>query len=238
MAVITISRQYASGGDEIARRVSELLGYQLFDKRQIARVAREVGLSEQEIIDYSEDQFKVRGFFDRLLGRSQPAVQTRVWKESAKGERVAEETQLSEETALTLVQQAVLKAYEMGNFIIVGRGGQVILKDKPGVLHVRIESPLEYRIQFLKEQIRQARQEYLADLRLRREAQDIILERDAASAEYIRRFYHVEWDSPYLYHVIFNTARLTIEQTARFIARLAAEIDELKTPEGAQVASA
>ena len=225
MAVITISRQYASGGDEIARRVSELLGYHLFDKRHIVQAASEAGLSDQEIIDYSEDNFKVRSFMDRLFSRSQPVIHTRIWKENTAGERVAEEVQLSEENALVMVQKAIVSAYHMGNFIIMGRGGQVILKDKPGVLHVRIESPLEDRIQFMKEQIRHSRQEYLADIRLRREAQDIIQERDEASSEYIRRFYHVEWDYPYLYHVVFNTSRLSIEQTSRFIVSMVTELE-------------
>ena len=39
MAVITISRQYGSGGDEVASRLCELLGYRLFDKQMMAQIA-------------------------------------------------------------------------------------------------------------------------------------------------------------------------------------------------------
>jgi cytidylate kinase len=56
MAVITISRQYGSPGNEIAVRVCEILGYHYFDKRLMAQVASEVGLSEQEIVDFSEEE--------------------------------------------------------------------------------------------------------------------------------------------------------------------------------------
>lgn len=73
MAVITISRPYGSGGDEIAVRVCEMLGYRYFDKRWMAQVAPEVGLNEGEIVDFSEDQHRPRagpelpGLFSGLL---------------------------------------------------------------------------------------------------------------------------------------------------------------------------
>lgn len=236
MAVITISRQFGSGGDEIARRVAELMGYQLFDKRLIERAAADVGLSEQEIIDFSEDNFRMKTFLERLFTRPQPLISTRVWREFGTGEMVAEKSELDELAALSLVQKAVMSAYALGKIVIVGRGGQVILKDKPGVFHVRIEAPLELRIQKMKETLRQARQEFHADIALRREAQDLILERDAASENYIKRFYNVSWDDPFLYHVLFNTARLTTEQAARFIVSLVNEFEKLPAEEESSIA--
>ena len=74
MAVITFSRQYGSGGDEVADRVRERLGYRYFDKRLMAQVASEMGLSEGEIVDFTEADYEVRGFFDRLFGRRSPRV--------------------------------------------------------------------------------------------------------------------------------------------------------------------
>ncbi len=224
MAVITISRQYGSGGDEIASRVCELLGYQHFDKRLIARATMEVGLSEQEIVDYSEENHKVRSFLDRLFGRQSVVASTRVWKEDASGARSAEEIRLNEDAALALVQKAVRSAYRAGDLVIVGRAGQVILKDNPGVLHVRVEAPLEDRIQRVKEQIKAARKLYHADIELRRDAQDLIIERDAASIDYLNRFYHVDWDDALLYHIIINTGKLSIDQAAEVIVQLVKQI--------------
>ena len=66
MAVITISRQAgSSGNEEIATRVAELLGYRYFDKRLMAKVAAEVGLSENEVVDFSEENYKVVSFLVR-----------------------------------------------------------------------------------------------------------------------------------------------------------------------------
>ena len=72
MAVITISRQYGSGGDEIASRVCELLGYRYFDKRMMAQVASEAGLSSKEVIDSRRTGTRLLASLSACLGiRSQ-----------------------------------------------------------------------------------------------------------------------------------------------------------------------
>jgi len=220
MAVITISRQFGSGGDEIADRICELLGYRRFDKRLLEQAAAESGLSAQEVIDYSEDNYRVKGFFERLFNRPIPVATVSVWREDASGTRSAESIVLDDAAALGLVQKAVRAACEVGNMVIVGRGGQMILKDHPEVLHVRIEAPMEDRIQRVKEHLKHEQKAYRADITLRREAQDMIVTRDYASADYIRQYYKVDWADPLLYHVVLNTGLLSIEEAAQIIVRL------------------
>lgn len=221
MTTITISRQYGSGGDEVAQRVAEILGYRLFDKRLIAQAAADSGLWHQEISDYSEDNHKVRGFLDRLLNRVPTIAQANVWHETADGTRVVEEVKVSEDLAVTLVEKAIRAAHSMGSMIIVGRGGQVVLRDETDVIHVRIEAPMEDRIARVKTLLRQERQTYNADIEPRREAQDRIIERDEASADYLTGFYNVKWNDPMLYHVVLNTGKLSIFQAAEVISSLA-----------------
>jgi len=90
----------------------------------------------------------------------------------------------------------------------------------PGVLHVRIIAPMENRIQRVKALLKQQRQGTTADLDLRRKAQDLIERRDAASADYIQRFYDVDWADPLLYHVILNTGELSVEMATQIILDL------------------
>ena len=220
MSVITISRQYGSGGDEIADRVCELLGYRHFDKRLIKQAAVEAGLSDQEVIDYTEDSYRVKNFIERLTGRPIPVAKVSVWKEDSKGVRSAENVVLSDDVALGLVQKAVIAAHQAGNMVIVGRGGQLILKDKPDVMHVRIEAPMEERIQRVKELLKQEKQAYQADINLRRAAQDVIVTRDFASADYIQQYYAIDWADPLLYHIVLNSAKVTVEQAAQIIVDL------------------
>jgi CMP/dCMP kinase len=232
MTTITISRQYGSLGDEIARRVCEILGYGYFDKLMIIQAARSAGLSEQEIIDYSEENYKIRNFFDRLMGRSQTVAQMRVWKEDSKGARTSEEISLDEDAALKLVQDAIHYAHTSGNVVIVGRGGQILLRDLPDVLHVRIEAPEEDRIQRVKEWLRTSDQPNGNSVDLRREAQDLINIKDGHSADYIKRFYNADWDDPHLYHLVLNSGKLSIEQAAQIISKLTLEFDlQEKKPE-------
>jgi cytidylate kinase len=214
MAVITISRQYGSGGDEIAARVCEILGYRFFDKALMAQLASEVGLSEGEVVDYSEASFKSRNVLDRLVsllttppGEAPTVAQVSTWQRDATGTKVRAVEEVGEERSVAIVGQTILAARKVGNVVIVGRGGQAILKDKPGVLHVRIEAPLEARIQRIQEQ------QKLSE----RDAERLISERDRSSARYVKRFYDADWSDPMLYHLVINTGRWGTEAAAQLI---------------------
>ncbi len=206
MATITISREYGSGGDEIATRVSEMLGYRSFDKTLMAQILTETGLSENEVIDYSEDNYKVRSFMDRLFARSSMReVNQGNWAEDPT--RMKEPAILNESHGIALVQGAIRAAYKKGNVVIVGRGGQVILKGLPGVLHVRVQAPLDTRFGHI------AYTKNIHLLGLRKE----IVERDQAAADYLRRFYDIDWADPMLYDMVINTTQLNVEAAAQMI---------------------
>jgi len=231
MAVITISRQFGSGGDEIAEIISKKTGYRVFDKQLLAIAAHEAGLSSQEIIDYSEDQYKAQNFLDRLFGRSRTVAQMSTWVEVKDGVRTTEQLSLSEEQALGFVRKAVAAAYKMGDMVIVGRGGQAILHDRPDVLHVRVEAPLEERIMRVRSDPEIARRGFGDAVEARRIAQDLIEKSDIASADYLKRFYNVNWSDSNLYHLIINTGKLNVENAAGMIVDLIQKIEPV--PEAA-----
>jgi cytidylate kinase len=223
MSVLTISRLFGSGGDEIADQVCQMLGYRHFTKRQIAQAAFEAGLSEQEVASYSEfseANYKYNRYLERLLRRAIPAAKEHPLKEDAVRTLQAEEKLFNEASALTLVQQAIKKAYEIGNIVIIGRAGQIILKDKPGVLHVRIQAPLEERIRRIESRLKSEREGNEPDFKLRHDARELIAERDAASADYVRHFYGLDWADPSLYHAVFNTGKISLPKTAQIIVNM------------------
>ena len=215
MAVITVSRQYGSEGDEIAARACETLGYRLFDKRLMAQVASEMGLSDNEIVDFSEANYKVRSFLERLFIRrgSRVVAESSTWTRDTAGTRTVEVEQLDEEWCVRMVKASIEAACKQDNIVIVGRGGQAILQDKPGVLHVRVQAPLEKRIQH----VRYHEATGLAPEFQQKRAEEIVSERDKATAAYVMRFYHVDWDDPLLYHMAINSDRWGIEAGARLI---------------------
>lgn len=225
MAVITISRQFGSGGDEIVERICENTGYLLFNKSILTRAAVESGLSDQEVVDYSEENYRVKNFFSRLFGSSRSVTQVRVWKEDKEGVRFTEQIILSEEHALALARKAVETAYQMGSIVIVGRGGQSILKDKPGVLHVRIVAQLEDRILRVRNEPGFIDRAFDDVLQARRAARDLIEASDAASADYLKRFYGVDWSDPMLYHLLVNTSLVDIKLAAEIIIAAALRLE-------------
>jgi cytidylate kinase len=113
------------------------------------------------------------------------------------------------------VQNAIRYVANQGRVVIMGRGAQVILRDQPGALHVRLEAPWEDRVQRVKQRY---------DLRgegARTEAQNLIARRDAVSADYVRRFYDVDINDAMLYHLVLNTGKLSFEAAAQLIVAAA-----------------
>jgi CMP/dCMP kinase len=224
MAVITLSRQTGSGGEEIAALVCKQLGYRYFDKAMLAQAASEETQSEVDFLKFSEEDF-VKG--SRLMNRVLAALGTsdervvahqRTWSQAANGQRSFTVVQLDESRAIQLVQNAIHYVADQGNVVIMGRGAQVILKDKRGVLHVRTEAPWEDRVQRVKQRL---------DLRgegARTEAQNFIARNDEASSDYVRRFYDVNLKDAQLYHLILNTGKLAVDVAAKLIATAAEQL--------------
>jgi cytidylate kinase len=204
MPVITISRHYGSGGIEIARRLCEILGYSYFDKTLMVRVAAEVGISEKDVVDLSVDTYKMRGFLERLFGRRRSSTWAPAGTTGADRLRVEA---LDAAASISLVKDTIIAAYERDNVIIVGRGGQAVLRDKPGVLHIRITAPEGARALRVKER---------DDIPFS-QATELVRTRDQAAADYLKRFFDIDWENPLLYHMIVNTGWWELEDASELI---------------------
>lgn len=215
MPVITISRQYGSGGVEIAQHLCNVLGYSYFDKNLMAQVATEMGISGGEVVDFSEDTYRMRNFFERLFGRRRMAPN----RSQAEGESSLPVEVLSEAESINLVRDTILAAYERDNVVIVGRGGQAVLREKPGVLHVRLQAPLGARALRVKE-----REGFsLSD------ATEMARSKDEAAAAYLYRFFEIDWDNVLLYHLILNTGKWELTDATQV---LISALTNLKTVSG------
>jgi cytidylate kinase len=100
----------------------------------------------------------------------------------------------------------------------------VILREAPEVLHVRVETPLEERLNRVRSHPKLADRSFIGPLEARRAALDIIEESDEASADYLYRFYGVDWSDPMLYHMVINTGKFKVEQAANLIIQASQEI--------------
>lgn len=214
MSVITISRQYGSLGNEIAVRTSEILGYRLFDRALMAQMASKVGLSEDEVVDYGESTYKATTILDQLIsllttppGESPAIAQYSTWQRGTTGAQIRVVENVNENRGVLIVSQTILAASQVGNVVIVGRAGQCVLQQAPGVLHVRIEAPLDVRLQRVQEQENLSPQD----------AQKRISRRDKDSGRYVKHFYSVDWSEPTHYHLVINTGKWDVDAAVKLI---------------------
>jgi cytidylate kinase len=125
MAVITLSREMGSRGDDVARAAAERLGLRLVGRELINRAAKEAGAPEVALAEIDELG---------LLGVRPSAAALRLYREQ--------------------VVAVIHELAAAGDVLLVGRGGQVILAYQPGVLHVRIIAPLDTRLALVQARCR------------------------------------------------------------------------------------
>jgi CMP/dCMP kinase len=128
MHAVTISREYGSGGGEVAARLAQRLEWQLVDHQIVAEAARELETHESVVQAHDEH---VAGVLSRLFGWPFPTT--------------SQDTQAYHEKLHHLVESAA----NAGHVVIVGRGGQVLLANRRDVLHVRVVAPLELRVAYV-----------------------------------------------------------------------------------------
>ncbi len=198
MAVITISREYGSSGNEIARRICDRLGYRYFDKNLMAQLGAELGLDSAKIADVPQDkQYHARSLLERLLTTTPlPSISGDIdWSWAARSQAEEHTVRMSAQT----VERLLRAAHEQDNVVVVGRAGQVVLHDMPNVVHLRVVAPIEQRIERIQQ---------IAALSADA-ARDLVHRRDQAAGDYIKSFYTVDWTDPLLYTVVINTDKLT-----------------------------
>src|SRR6266849_10282805 len=128
--LVTITRQYASGGSEIARLVVGRLGWTLIDNEFIDQVARLAGLSTDEVARREE---RAPGLLERLA-RTLAVASPEMFITSA----AAPSAEPDEATLVKLTERVIAEAAAHGRAVLVGRGAQALLAQRPDALHVYV----------------------------------------------------------------------------------------------------
>ncbi len=188
MAVITVSRQLGSLGRTVGGLVAEQLGYALVWRDLINQAAQRAGAPEVALS--AIDELGLLG-----VGASPKAGQA----------------------YRRAVEQVMREWADKGNVVLVGRAGQVILRDRPGVFHVRVVAPFAIRA----ERVAHAHGVALESAKAQVEGSDKF------RRQYLKRFYRVQWDDPDLYDLVVNTGRVTPESAAAIIVQAVARMGEV-----------
>lgn len=183
--VVTVSREYGSGGAAIAAKLAALVGYRLLDRALIDRIASVAHVDPGTAARYDE---QVDRWVERL-GRS-------LWFGGI--DAVAEvdrEGVLDAARAASLAARVINEAAEIGDCVIVGRGAQCVLRDRPDVFHVFVYASLPDRVRRIRARLGEA-----ADV------EGVIDAMDRERAAYVRRHFGAGWLDPRLYELMVNAA--------------------------------
>lgn len=186
MTLITISRKLGSLGTRIGSEAANRLGYRAIRREWINEAAKRAGAPEAALA--AVDELGLLGICPS------PEICHAYRKE---------------------VEAVILEIAEQGSAVFIGRGAQVILRNRPGVIHFQITAPEALRAVRVAEEtgvsITNANAQIQASDRFRK--------------QYMRKFYQVDWEDPHLYHLILNTQYLSTNQCVELVCTAAALAD-------------
>lgn len=219
MSIVTLTGHLGSMGT-IATRVAGTLGYTLADRELLLEAAQALGWSEADVAAFDErtegrgsrlsrflQDFFERAPLDDMDASGLGTLAGATYAETATTEEMRPRDQRYIDTLSALVADLARR----GDAVVVGRGAQAILANRPDAIHVRIVCDLDERIQ------RIATRDGMTLQAARARVEESDQQRDA----WHRKYFGVNYESPYLYHMVLNATRVSDENAAQLVIQLA-----------------
>ena len=203
--VITVSRQLGSGGEEVARLIAEKIGAPYLDREIISRAAALAGVSEETV----QEAERAQSFLDRmveLLGKYPVAAEL-----GAPIPDLPATPALTVDTYRKLIEDVIRSVAEKGPAVILGHGGQMVLRDDTSVLRVSICAAFDRRIAHIMAG------EGLTSAAARKHIQ----EEDGRIADFFRTYYRVAYNDPLIYDLTINLDRIAVPAAVDLVLRVA-----------------
>ena len=193
--IITIGRQYGSGGHDIGKQLAEELNVPFYDKALLERAAKDSGLC-QEIFE-NHDEKPTNSFLYSL-----------VMDTYSLGYTTSSFSEMPLNHKIFLAQfDAIKNIAKEGPCVIVGRCADYALADFPNVVNVFLHADMQDRV------VRIARRHDLTDAK----AKDLIVKTDKRRASYYNYYTSKKWGDAAGYDLSLNTATLGIDGTIHMI---------------------
>jgi len=209
--VITIEREYGSGGVDIAQKLAERMGWKLWNQSLTDEIARimECDCKQVEEREERKDPLHYRLFKAFMRG-------------SFEGSQNAPRLKMVDADCIRqATERVVTAAAKEGNCVIVGRGSAYYLQDRPDAFHVLIYAPLEEKVRRLR-----------ALGKSEEEAVDLAETVDRDRAAYIKQYFGVEWPPRYFFQLMINST-LGDEVAVQTILNSVALLDKQREVSGA-----
>lgn len=199
MALVTLSATYGAGGSQVGPALAERLGVTFLDRAIPTAVAERLAVPLDEALSHDET-------LGDAIGRlsSSFALLPELAGAMVHADLLAEEDYRRE-------TERAIREHAAAGAVVLGRAGQLVLRDEPGALHVRLDGPPERRL-------RQATVVEGVDLRT---AERHMRETDRARHAYVQHFYGADPRDCTLYHLVLDSTRLPLDLCVDLIARAA-----------------
>ena len=200
--IVTVAREYGSGGGRIAQLLADRLGWKLLDRCLVEKIA-ETARVEPEVAEKVDE--RPDPWFDRLAEVFWRAPGLRGYIGGPVPDR------FDAEVAAQLTRRIIDEAAEIGDCVVVGRGSQCILQQRHDAFHVFIYAPRRQRLERLLS--RGARLS-------KAEMEKKMVAEDATRAAYVRDHYGEDWQNRHLYHLMISSSLGEKEAVAIILSAL------------------
>jgi cytidylate kinase len=203
--IITVSRMFGSGGSEVAARVARHLGWQLLDNAVVDAVAERLGVSRAEVSSLEE---RVPSLSERIVSTLRMSTPEFVMPVAD-----ASLTETAEMRIVDVTKRVIEEAVQQGNAVLVGRGAQCMLADRPDALHVFCYAAMPALVEYAiaHRGVNPANAEHEVEKMNRQREQ------------YVKRNWGRDWKAFENYHLCLDTGRLGIDTAANVVAAAARE---------------
>jgi cytidylate kinase len=185
--VVTVAREYGSGGGRIAQLLAGRLGWKLLDRCLVERIAETARIKPEVAEKFDE---RPDPWLDRLAEVFWQSPGLRGYL----GGHVP--GRFDGEVAAHLTRRIIEEAADIGDCVIVGRGSQCILQQREDAFHVFIYAPRGERLARLLRR----------DARLSKaEAEKKLVAEDETRAAYVRDHFGEDWQNRHLYHLLMSS---------------------------------
>lgn len=194
--IVTITRQYGSGGHDIGKRLAETLGVDFYDKELISIAAKESGVAPEIFKDVDE----------KATNSLLYSLSTGLY---SYGNNFSSINDLPVNDRLYILQHKIIKDLaDKGTFVVVGRCADYVLRDYPNVIKVFIYADLDSRV---------ARAVARHDIDPAR-AKQAVQKADKRRANYYSFYSGKKWGLADNYDLCINSTNITTEQAVKLIS--------------------
>ncbi len=182
--IITIEREYGCGAANIAATIANRLGWKLWDQEITEEIARRLKCKKETVAEREE---RCDSMFYRLIkafmrGSFEPRIDT------------ADLEVLDAENLARLFEKVVNDVADRGHCVIVGRGANWFLRERPDAFHAFLYAPYEEKMRRTMEQGESER-----------DAARLLETVDSERKAFIKKYYGKDWPDRSLYNVMINT---------------------------------